>query len=299
MPILLGITFLSFSMMHIAGSDVVVQKYDNAGITVAQEIIDAERARLGLDKPFLAQYLEWLGKIVKGDMGTSFVSGKNVFDSFIVKLPATLLLTTASILLTIVISIPLGIIAAINKSNYIDYFIRGFSFIGNSMPNFFISLVLMYFISIKLGLLPVISTSISVKSVMLPSLTLAIAMSSKYLRQVRATVLEELSKGYIVGEKARGIQFHTTLFKSVLRVSLITIVTLLALSIGSLLGGTAIVESIFMWDGVGKLAVDAINLRDYPMIQAYVMWMAFIYVSINLITDILYSYLDPRIRYTS
>lgn len=298
-PILLGITFLSFSMMHIAGSDVVVQKYDNAGITVAQEIIDAERARLGLDKPFLAQYLEWLGKIVKGDMGTSFVSGKNVFDSFIVKLPATLLLTTASILLTIVISIPLGIIAAINKNNFVDYAIRGFSFIGNSMPNFFISLVLMYFISIKLGLLPVISTSISVKSVMLPSLTLAIAMSSKYLRQVRATVLEELSKGYIVGEKARGIQFHTTLFKSVLRVSLITIVTLLALSIGSLLGGTAIVESIFMWDGVGKLAVDAINLRDYPMIQAYVMWMAFIYVSINLITDILYSYLDPRIRYTS
>lgn len=299
MPILLGITFLSFSMIHIAGSDVVVQKYDNAGITVAQEIIDAERARLGLDKPFLVQYLEWLSKIVKGDMGTSFVSGKNVFDSFIVKLPATLLLTTASILLTIVISIPLGIIAAINKNNYVDYVIRGFSFIGNSMPNFFISLVLMYFISIKLGLLPVISTSISVKSVMLPSLTLAIAMSSKYLRQVRATVLEELSKGYIVGEKARGIQFHTTLFKSVLRVSLITIVTLLALSIGSLLGGTAIVESIFMWDGVGKLAVDAINLRDYPMIQAYVMWMAFIYVSINLITDILYSYLDPRIRYTS
>lgn len=298
-PILLGITFLSFSMIHIAGSDVVVQKYDNAGITVAQEIIDAERARLGLDKPFLVQYLEWLSKIVKGDMGTSFVSGKNVFDSFIVKLPATLLLTTASILLTIVISIPLGIIAAINKNNYVDYVIRGFSFIGNSMPNFFISLVLMYFISIKLGLLPVISTSISVKSVMLPSLTLAIAMSSKYLRQVRATVLEELSKGYIVGEKARGIQFHTTLFKSVLRVSLITIVTLLALSIGSLLGGTAIVESIFMWDGVGKLAVDAINLRDYPMIQAYVMWMAFIYVSINLITDILYSYLDPRIRYTS
>lgn len=298
-PILLGITFLSFSMMHIAGSDVIEQKYDNAGITVAKEIIDAERAKLGLDKPFLAQYFDWLGKIVTGDMGTSFVSGKNVFDSFISKLPATLLLTATSILLTIVISIPLGIIAAINKNNTIDYAIRGFSFIGNSMPNFFISLVLMYFISIKLGLLPVISTSISVKSVILPSLTLAIAMSSKYLRQVRATVLEELSKGYIVGEKARGIQFHTTLFKSVLRVSLITIVTLLALSIGSLLGGTAIVESIFMWDGVGKLAVDSINLRDYPMIQAYVMWMALIYVSINLITDILYSYLDPRIRYTS
>ena len=128
------------------------------------------------------------------------------------------------------------------------------------------------------------------------ALTLAIAMSAKYLRQVRATVLDELSKDYVLGARARGVKFSTTMIKSVMKASLVTIITLLTLSIGSLLGGTAIVESIFMWDGVGKLAVDAINMRDYPIIQAYVMWMAIIYVVVNLITDLSYHFLDPRIR---
>lgn len=130
----------------------------------------------------------------------------------------------------------------------------------------------------------------------LPALTLAIAMSAKYLRQVRAAVLDELGQSYVTGAKARGIPFSMTLVKSVLRASLVTILTLLTMSIGSLLGGTAIVESIFLWDGVGKLAVDAISMRDYPMIQAYVMWMAIIYVGVNLITDLSYRFLDPRIR---
>ena len=134
------------------------------------------------------------------------------------------------------------------------------------------------------------------KSAVLPALTLAVAMSAKYLRQVRAAVLDELNQPYVEGAKARGIPFRLTLTKSVLRASLVTIVTLLTLSIGSLLGGTAIIESIFMWDGVGKLAVDAIKMRDYPMIQAYVMWMAIIYVGVNLITDLSYHFLDPRIR---
>lgn len=295
-PILLGVTFLSFSMMRLVGSDVITQKYNNTGIVVSKEVLDIERSRLGLDKPFLTQYIEWLKNVIQGDMGNSFVNDRNVFDSFKEKLPATLLLTSTSILLTIIISIPLGIIAAINHNNIIDYLIRGLSFVGNSMPNFFVSLVLMYFISIRLGWLPVISTGITAKSVILPAMTLAIAMSSKYLRQIRTTVLDELGKEYVLGEKSRGIPFYRTLWKSVLRASLVTIITLLALSIGSLLGGTAIVESIFMWDGVGKLAVDAIDMRDYPMIQAYVMWMAIIYVAVNLITDVLYSVLDPRIR---
>lgn len=295
-PILLGITFLSFAMMRIAGSDAVIQKYDNTGLAVSQEVIDAERSRLGLNRDFLTQYFSWLGGLMTSDMGVSYVSGKNVFATFKSKLPATLLLTATSILLTIVISIPLGIIAAVKQNKLIDYIIRAFSFIGNSMPNFFVALVLMYFMAIKLKLFPVITTGLSLKSVALPTVTLAIAMSAKYLRQVRATVLDELGKEYVIGEKARGIRFSRTLWKSVLKASLVTIITLLALSIGSLLGGTAIVESIFMWDGVGKLAVDSINMRDYPMIQAYVVWMAIIYVGVNLITDISYSILDPRIR---
>ena len=295
-PILLAITFLSYGMMRIAGSDVVEQKMENTSGTVSQEIIDNARAELGLDKPFVVQYFTWLGNLLRGDMGTSYVSNKPVFSTFVSKLPATLLLTAVSILLTVLISIPLGIWSAVKQNTATDYVIRTASFIGNSLPNFFVSLLLMYLFAIRLGWFPVISGGVSLQSVALPALTLAIAMSAKYLRQVRATVLDELSKDYVLGARARGVKFSTTLIKSVMKASLVTIITLLTLSIGSLLGGTAIVESIFMWDGVGKLAVDAINMRDYPIIQAYVMWMAIIYVVVNLITDLSYHFLDPRIR---
>lgn len=295
-PILLIITFLSFAMMRLAGSDAVLQKMENTGMVASQEVIDAARAELGLDKPFLTQYFVWLTDLLRGDMGTSYISNKDVLSTFLSKLPATLLLTVVSIGLTVVISIPLGILAAVKQNRLTDYVIRFCSFLGNSMPNFFVALLLMYFFAIRLELLPVISRELSFQSAVLPALTLAIAMSAKYLRQVRATVLDELSKDYVIGARARGVQFRVTLIKSVLRACLVTIITLLTLSIGSLLGGTAIVESIFMWDGVGKLAVDSINMRDYPMIQAYVMWMAIIYVCVNLITDLSYRVLDPRIR---
>lgn len=295
-PILLAITFLSYGMMRIAGSDVVEQKMENTSGTVSQEMIDNARAELGLDKPFIVQYFTWLGNLLRGDMGTSYVSNMPVFSTFVSKLPATLLLTAVSILLTVLISIPLGIWSAVKQNTATDYVIRTASFIGNSLPNFFVSLLLIYLFAIRLGWFPVISGGVSLQSVALPALTLAIAMSAKYLRQVRATVLDELEKDYVLGARARGVKFSTTMIKSVMKASLVTIITLLTLSIGSLLGGTAIVESIFMWDGVGKLAVDAINMRDYPIIQAYVMWMAIIYVVVNLITDLSYHFLDPRIR---
>jgi len=295
-PILLAITFLSFGMMRLAGSDTVLQKMENTGAVVSQEVIDAARAELGLDKPFLTQYFVWLCNLLRGDMGRSYVSGRDVFPYFVSKLPATLLLTAVSILLTIAISIPLGILAAVKQNKLTDYLIRLCSFLGNSMPNFFVALLLMYLFAIRLDWFPVIADRVSLQSVALPAVTLAIAMSAKYLRQVRATILDELSKEYVAGAKARGVKFSVIMWKSVLKASLATIITLLTLSIGSLLGGTAIVESIFMWDGVGKMAVDAINMRDYPIIQAYVMWMAVIYVLVNLITDLSYRVLDPRIR---
>ena len=294
-PVLIGITFLSFAMMRLAGSDAIIELYGDKG-AVAEEIIAAKQAELGLDKPFLTQYLAWVGGMMRGDMGVSYVSGKEVFGTFISKLPATLLLTALSIGMTVVISIPLGVLAAVRHDRFTDYFLRFFSFVGNSLPNFFVALLLMQVFSIKLKWLPVISKGLSVQSAMLPTLTLAIAMSAKYMRQVRATVLEELNKDYVIGAKARGVRSCVVLWKSVLKTSMLTIITLLALSSGNRLGGTAIIESIFMWDGVGKLAVDAITMRDYPMIQAYVVWMAIIYVIVNLITDLLYHALDPRIR---
>lgn len=294
-PVLLGITFLSFAMMRAAGSDAIIELYGDKG-AVAQEIIDAKRAELGLDQPFLTQYGAWLRGLLTGNMGISYVSGKDVFGTFVSKLPATLLLTALSIGATVIISIPLGIWAAVRHDRFTDYFLRFFSFIGNSLPNFFVALLLMQLFSIKWKLLPVISGGTTLQSAILPTLTLAIAMSAKYMRQVRAAVLEELNKDYVLGAAARGVRRRVILWKSVLKSAMLTILTLLALSIGSLLGGTAIIESIFMWDGVGKLAVDAITMRDYPLIQAYVVWMAIIYVMVNLVTDILYHVLDPRIR---
>ena len=294
-PVLLGVTFLSFAMMRLAGSDAITELYGDKG-AVSQEIIDATRAELGLDRPFLSQYFSWLGGLLTGDMGTSYVSGRDVFGTFVSKLPATLLLTALSVAATVLLSVPLGILAAVRHDRFTDYFLRFCSFIGNALPNFFVALLLMQVFSIRWRLLPVLSEGTSLRSAVLPTLTLAIAMSAKYMRQVRAAVLEELNRDYVTGARARGVREGVILRGSVLRCVMLTILTLLALSVGSLLGGTAIIESIFQWDGVGKLAVDAITMRDYPMIQAYVVWMAVIYVAVNLVTDLLYHALDPRIR---
>ena len=295
-PVLFGITFLTFGMMQFAADDAVDIIYQQSG-SVSEEIKASKRAELGLDQPFLIQYANWLGGVLAGDMGRSFISGKLVFDTFAEKLPATIELMLVSILLTIFFAIPLGILSAINQNRPLDYFIRFFTFIGNSMPNFFAGLLLIYFLALKLNLLPIISGLNDISSVIMPALTLTIAMGAKYTRQIRAVVLEELDKPYVIGARSRGVPEFTILTKSVLRSTLIMIITLLALSIGSLLGGTAIVETIFMWDGVGKMAIDAILMRDYPLIQAYVVWMAIIYVFVNLTADLLYFFFDPRVRY--
>ena len=215
-PVLIGITFLSFAMMRMAGSDAITELYGDKG-AVAQEVIDAKKAELGLDKPFLTQYFAWLGGMLTGDMGTSYVSGKEVFPTFVSKLPATLLLTALSILMTVVISIPLGVLAAVNHDRFIDYILRFISFIGNSLPNFFVALLLMQLLAIKLKWLPVISSGTTLRIAIMPTLTLAIAMSAKYMRQVRATVLEELNKDYVTGAKARGVRNHVILWRSVIK----------------------------------------------------------------------------------
>lgn len=295
-PVLIGITFLSFAMMRLAGGDAVTYMYENAGTSVSQEVIDEAKKEYGLDQPFLVQYGRWFAGMITGDMGVSYVSDRDVYDTFVEKLPATILLMLSSVALTMLISVPLGIISAVRHNRWADYLIRFLSFIGNSMPNFFAALVLMYFLSVKLGWLPVITSENLALSLILPTLTLAVSMAAKYTRQVRATVLEELNKDYVAGAMARGVKGSVIIWRNVMKASMLTIITLLALSVGSLLGGTTIVETIFMWDGVGKMAVDAITMRDYPIVQAYVAWMAVIYVLVNLAADIIYHYLDPRVR---
>lgn len=295
-PVLLGITLLSFFLLHTSSVTAIDMKEANTGGVLSEAERTAMEAELGLDQPLWKQYGTWLVQVLHGDFGTSYVSGKPVGSTFLSKLPATLELTVGSLLLTILLSFPLGVAAAVKKDSWLDRAIRFFSFIGNSLPNFFVALLLLYVFAVKLQWLPVLGSSQGWKGILLPSLTLAIAMAAKYTRQIRAAVLEELQKEYVTGARARGITEKKILYKSVLRSAMLAIVTLLGLSIGSLLGGTAIVETIFSWDGVGKMAIDAITMRDYPVMQAYVIWMALIYMVINLGTDLLYHGLDPRIR---
>lgn len=295
-PILIGISFISFALIYFTGGDAVAVRYEAIGGMLSPELINQKREELGLNRPFIIQYLSWLSGIIKGDMGVSYVSGKPVFGYIIGKLPNTLLLSISSLITTMLISLPLGILSAIKRNSIFDNIIKAMSFIGNSLPNFFVALVLSYVFALQMKLLPVISQGTSFKSLILPTLTLSLAMSAKYIRQIRALIISELSKPYVSGARARGIKENTIIFFNVLRLTSLTLITLMALSFGSLLGGSAIVESIFMWDGIGKLAIESIKLRDYPVILAYVLWMAFIYVFINLLADISYYFLDPRLR---
>lgn len=295
-PILIGISFISFALIYFTGGDAVAVRYEAIGGVLSPELINQKREELGLNRPFIIQYLSWLLGVIQGDMGISYVSGKPVFGYIFSKLPNTLLLSISSLLTTLIISLPLGILSAVKKNSVFDNIIKGLSFVGNSLPNFFVALVLSYIFALQLKLLPVISQGTSIKSLILPTLTLALAMSAKYIRQIRALIVSELSKPYVTGARARGIKENTIIFFNVLRLTSLTLITLMSLSFGSLLGGSSIVESIFMWDGIGKLAIESINLRDYPVILAYVLWMAFIYVFINLMSDISYYFLDPRLR---
>lgn len=287
-----GITLLAFVMTRLSSVDAVDIYEQNTGIVLSNEQKDEMREQLGLDQPLTMQYLDWITGLIQGDWGNSYVSKEPVLTQFMTKLPATLALTLVTVVITLVISLPLGILTAVKHNHLIDYLIRIFTFAGNSMPHFFVALLSIYVFALKLRWLPVIS-----QSMILPVLTLTIPMVSKYTRQIRTMVLEEMDKEYILAAQARGVKsFHILVFY-VLRSILPLVVTLVALSIGSLLGGSAIVESIFMWDGVGKMAIDAIVMKDFPVIQAYVIYMAVVYVLINLAADMLNYYFQPKMAW--
>ena len=251
---------------------------------------------MGLNKPFLVQYFDWLTSCLQGDFGTSYSSGKPVLGILMDRLIPTLKLAFLSLIIMLVIAVPSGIIAAIKQNKFADYLIRGITFLGISMPNFWVGLLLLYVVALKLNLLPVISIGGGFKTMILPAVTLAFAMAAKYTRQVRTAVLEELNKDYVIGAKARGLSDGKILLRHVFPNSLLPLITLLGLSLGSLLGGTAVVEVIFSYPGLGNLAVTSITAYDYPIIQAYVLWIALIYMIINLIVDLSYTLVDPKVR---
>ena len=295
--VLLGISFITFCLVMLAPGDPVRQMIaGNEDIVVSQVEIDALRHELGLDQPFLMQYLSWLGRVLHGNFGFSFMMKKPVLDAVLEALPATVILALASSVFMLLFAIPLGIYTAVKQNTWADYIIRGFTFAGVSVPNFWMGLMLLWIFALKLNLFPIVGGDVSVENLILPMVTLGVVMASKYTRQVRATVLEELRQDYVMGARAIVFSESDILWKEVLPNALLPLITLLGLAFGSLLGGAAVVEIVFSWPGLGFMVVQAITYRDFQTVQAVVLWIAFMYMVINLVVDLSYNHLDPRLR---
>ena len=294
-PVLLGITFLAFLLIYFSPSDPVSVRMSAGGISVSPEIMESMRRSMGLDRPLLVQYGDWLWNILHGNMGKSYITDADVLDQILKALPYTLKMAGASLLLTLCISIPVGILTAAMQNSKFDYVVRVMAFVGNALPNFIIALCLMFIFSYRLGWIPVLATTKPI-GLVLPALTLALVMSSRYIRQIRAAMLDELSKGYVVGLRSRGLPETTILYKNALKNIMVTVITLTGISLGSLLGGTVIVETVFTWPGLGSLIMEGISQRDYPVVQAVIVWMASAFMVVNLLTDISYTVFNPKIK---
>ena len=294
-PVLLGITFLAFLLIYFSPSDPVSVRMSAGGISVSPEIMESMRRSMGLDRPLLVQYSDWLWNILHGNMGKSYITDADVLDQILKALPYTLKMAGASLLLTLCISIPVGILTAAMQNSKFDYVVRVMAFVGNALPNFIIALCLMFIFSYRLGWIPVLATTKPI-GLVLPALTLALVMSSRYIRQIRAAMLDELSKGYVVGLRSRGLSETTILYKNALKNIMVTVITLTGISLGSLLGGTVIVETVFTWPGLGSLIMEGISQRDYPVVQAVIVWMASAFMVVNLLTDISYTVFNPKIK---
>ena len=294
-PIMLILSFFVFALTFLSPSDPVTLKFQRMGEIPDQALIEQTKEEMGLNDPFMVQYGRWLWKAVRGDLGESYKYNGPVLKTMLERIPNTLRLTGATLLLTVLLAVPLGVLSAVYQNRFIDYLLRFISFFGVSMPSFWVGFLLMYLFGVKLKLLPVMGSG-DFKHIILPSVTLAFWMTSLYIRRVRGSMLEEMNKDYLNGGLARGLPKRQIIFTQILPNSLLSVITMFGMSIGSLMGGATIVETIFEWKGVGKMAVDAIAVKDFPIIQGYILWMALIYVLINLIVDLLYRFLDPRIR---
>ncbi|MGN0268910.1 MAG: nickel ABC transporter permease [Lachnospiraceae bacterium] len=292
----LGVTFLTFLITYFAPGDPVRTMFSAAGVVPSEEMVQEMREELGLNRPVLVQYFSWLGGILKGDFGTSYSFHKPVSSLLLARLWPTLKLSILSMVLMLLVAVPIGMAQATHKNSFLDYALRGITFFGVSMPNFWVGMILMLFFCVRLKWLPVVCSGGSFQNVILPAVTLAFAMSAKYTRQVRTAIVEELNQDYVTGARARGVPEWRILWLNVFPNSLLPLVTMLGLSLGSLLGGTAVVEVIFTYPGLGNLAVSAITSYDYPLIQGYVLWISLIYMLVNLAVDISYNYIDPRMR---
>lgn len=299
--VVLGVSMLTFFLMHLTPGEpaIVILKNIFLGEIEAEpteEEIRIITERFNLGAPQYIQYFGWLSRILHGDLGTSYNSGLPVMSEILVRLPATIELAMVSTIISLLIAIPLGIISARRQNSVVDYSCMVSAIIGVSMPNFWLGLLLILLFSLHLNLLPTAGYG-SIEQLILPSITLGTGMAAITTRLTRSSMLEVLRQDYITTARAKGLSERVIIFRHTLRNALIPVITVVGLQLGHLLGGTVIVETIFAWPGIGKLLIDSIYMRDFPVIQGCVLFIAVIYSGINLLVDLSYPFLDPRIRY--
>ena len=291
-PVMLGVATLVFALIHLVPGDPAQAML---GDGAPQEEVLTLRHSLGLDKPLLTQYRSFLVGIAHGDLGTSFRYNVPVTAQIREKFPNTATLALAAMLFAILFAIPLGILAAVFRGTAIDHVAMTISLAGISMPNFWLGPLLAILFAVRLGWLPVSGIG-GISHLILPAVTLGAALSAILARMTRASVLEELRELYVLAARARGLSGARAVLRHAFRNSLIPIVTIIGLQFGAVLTGTIITETIFAWPGIGRLLIQAINFRDYPLVQGCILFISVTYVTMNLLTDLTYGLLDPRIR---
>ncbi|EAA9756072.1 nickel ABC transporter permease subunit NikB [Paenibacillus sp. UMB7766-LJ446] len=293
-PIVFVATLVTFALIHISPVDPAEAYLTAAHIYPTPELLEQKRHEFGLDRPLFTQYIDTLGKISRMDFGTSYLTNKPVIDEVKSKLPATAELALWSILFSALVSIPLGILAAVYKNSWIDMVSRGISYFGASIPQFWLGYLLIFFFSVKLDWLPVEGRG-SWENLVLPTVTLSLILIALYTRLLRSSVLEQLQETYVQYARTRGIRERVIMLKHVLKIAISPLITGMGMSMGKLLTGTIIVEQVFSWPGFGRYFVDAIFNRDIPVIQCYVFLAACLFIVCNLLVDLVQLAMDPRI----
>lgn len=302
-PTLVGVAVITFVVMRLVPGDIVALRY--AGSNVPQDIIDKERALLGLDKPMVEQFLSWMGSLAHLDFGQSLWTGNSIMDEVWVRLPLTLELAVIASALAVVIAIPLGIVAAVKQDSWIDYAIRIFSVGGLAMPSFWIGIMLVLGTLTFFGWAPpLVYTSFfddpvaNLSQLVLPAISVGYRYSAVSMRMTRSTLLDVLREDYVRTARAKGLRDTIVVVRHALRNALLPVITVVSLEFAFLIGGLVVTEQVFNLNGIGKLLVDAVAHRDYPLIQALVLLLSAVFVLVNFAVDMLYVVLDPRIRYS-
>ncbi len=302
-PTLLIISLLIFSLLYVTPGDPVDLILGTEDGTVSEEQRAVVEEQWGLDKPFLVRYVDFVVNACKGDLGTSYATNQDVFDSVMVRMPATLKLAAFSMLLALVVSVPLGILAALKHNSIWDSLATALATVGVSLPKFWFGLVLMIFFSLRLGWLP--STGSAELSeglgpflsyIIMPAASLALGMAATQTRMIRSSMLDVLNQDYVRYARSKGLRERVVIWGHALKNAMIPVITVIGGEVGGLLGGAVVTESIFSWPGVGRLMMNSISKRDYPMIQGITLMLCISYLLVNLFIDIVYAWVDPRIR---